>query len=111
MKRTVLAVAATLALTACSGHADGPDRLSTTEACAEAREPVEDAMTGGDVAGAAAVLRDVAERGNDQVQRIFGDAADAADYIAENGNMEGAPQWATMSFEELDATCGTTRQD
>ena len=110
MKQTVLWAAAALALAGCGRDDPDRERLSTTEACAEAREPVEDAISEGDVAGAAAVLHDLAGRGDAEVQRVFGEAAVAADYIAENGNMEGAPQWATMSFEKLDATCGT-RQD
>lgn len=100
ISRFAVAVVAILALAGC-----GDEQLTTGQACAEAREPVEKAMVGGDVAGAANVLRDVAERGDAEVQQVFGDAADAADYIAENGNEDGAPEWATMAFNTLDATC------
>lgn len=100
MRTLVVAVVMALALTGC-----GSDELSSEEACQEVRGPVEDAMGEGDVAAAADVLRDVGERGDEQVQRVFGDAADAADYIAENGNEKGAPEWATMAFTTLDSTC------
>jgi hypothetical protein len=101
MRRSVLAALVMAAATGC-----GAEELSTEQACAEVREPVEDAIAEGDVAGAAEVLHDVADRGDTDVRRIFGDAAEAADYIAENGNIQGAPQWATMAFGQLDATCG-----
>ena len=97
---------ALLALTGC-----GESQLSTREACAEVRKPVEAAMTKGDVAAAAGVLRDVAARGDDDVQRVFGDAADAADFIADNGNEDGAPAWATMAFNTLDVTCDPSAAD
>lgn len=106
INRFAVAALALFLLTGC-----GDEQLTTDQACAEVREPVEDALVGGDVAGAAGALRDVAERGDAEVKQVFGDAADAADYIAENGNEDGAPEWATMAFNTLDTTCAPSPGD
>jgi len=106
MVRLGLALVTALALAGC-----GADELSMAEACAEVREPVEDAMTAGDVGRAAGVLRDVAERGDAEVERVFGDAADAADHVAEHGNEDGAPAWVTVAFGHLDEACGENPGD
>lgn len=109
LSKLLLVTVCTVAVAAVTGC--GADELSTSEACAEVRSPVEEAMGEADVGGAADVLRDVAEQGDAEVRRVFVTAADAADFVADNGNEAGVPAWVTAAFNDLDAACNLGEED
>jgi hypothetical protein len=102
-----LAVASAV-LAGCSDEA-----LSVQEACGEIKgpmlTPVEDEEAG--ARETAELLRAVGERGDDEVEELFGDAAEAIEYVYENGVFDNGnegvvPDWVNDARDRLASTCG-----
>lgn len=110
MKWNSLAASALLAgvLTGCGGA-----ELSVEEACGEINEPMLNPVDDVDAGHRAtiALLREVGDRGDDEVRSVFGEAADAIEYVYEHGGVADGiepevPDWVDAARDQLVSTCG-----